>query len=83
MASQQRHDLANLTLASEKQITLNRQVVATLIKREERGKVEGEIGTNELEDALGSPQVFEAMLAEVAQGHIRQELILHQVSGCL
>ena len=60
----------NLLLPPEKRGRLERQVVGAGRQRPQRREVGGQIGMEQLEDALGAVEVAQRVLAEVAQARL-------------
>src|SRR6266699_1646029 len=77
-ATQQVCDGRHLLLATKKRRRLDRQVVGRAIEGVERWKVGGQVGDHELEEAHGTSQVLEAMLAEIAQMYALRQVLFHE-----
>ena len=58
---------------------MGRKVVTAGIQRPEWRKHSRELGCDELKNTLGTDQVFEAMLPEVAQLHAGGQLVTHEL----
>ena len=51
------------------------------VERLERWELGREVGGAELEALLGAAEVFQTVGAQVAQRHLRRQLIAHQLGG--
>ena len=78
-ASDQLDDFVDLAVAPDKRRQLDGQIVRQRSEGAQRREFVRESGRDELVDALGVGEVFEAVFAEVAQGRARREAALCEV----
>ena len=80
---QQRLDPGQLYLPAHKRSGLQRQIVGPSIDRPERRQVLRQPLGDHLVDMLRADQVFQEMLAQVAQGDVLREMVAHEIGGRL
>src|SRR5580704_10080026 len=78
MLFDQRGDLGDLRLATDKRSYLRRQVVGKVFERTQRRKVGDQVRREQLVDAFGLREVFEPVLAQIAQAALRGRLSLEE-----
>jgi hypothetical protein len=79
--SEQRCRRGDLVLATDQRGWLRRQVGAMSIECLERREAGWQVGGDQLKNLLGQAEIFEAMDSQVAQRHLRRELLAHQLFG--
>jgi hypothetical protein len=77
---QKLRDLRQLRLPSDEIRELGGQVVRPGLEAPQGREVCGEIRDDDLEDLLGALEVFQAVLAEIAQADAVRQVRLHQVA---
>jgi hypothetical protein len=73
-----RHNLGQFHLPANERVRLIGQVIGPGIERFQRGELGGQIGVEQLEDALRLEQIAQAVRAKIEQRHARGERIACQ-----
>jgi len=78
LAAEQPVQGPDLALPPDQRRRLDRQVVRSGIQRDKRWELRRKIGSDDLEDALGSGQILQAVRPEAVQCHLVREVVPHE-----